>query len=165
MEGTGQNKARFSNLLDRVSEALGELGGYAVATMVIIVTINMLTRSLLNAPIPGFYDITGVLGITFYSFSIVYAAIKGVHISVTFVLDRVPERFRSIVEFVNRAIIVVFCALLAYAGGSVAWRNIGEVTDDIKIPVAPFRFVFVIVLVILILLILAGKQISKGDDQ
>lgn len=166
MDGTRHKGERslYQIILGRVGEGLGEIGGYAVAVMTAVVTINMLTRALLNIQIPGFYDITGVLGIVFYSFAIVYAAEKGVHVSVNLLLNLLPGRFRKVLFFISRAFTVGFSALLVYASGKWVSSNAGEFTADIRIPVAPFRIVFIVVFVILILRILTGKQITEGGE-
>lgn len=85
----------FSVSLDRIGEALGEVGGLALAGMVAIVTINVLTRALANQPIPGFYEIVGLLGAGFYAFGIVYAAIKGQHIVMSMLDQRILPQSRG----------------------------------------------------------------------
>lgn len=141
-------------------------GGLAIAVMVAIVTINVITRGLFNAPIPGFYDFIGLLGAAFYSFGIVYCAIKGQHIVMSMVKNRLSAGGRRIFDFLSRGVVLIFCFLLIYAGGGYAWQMLisNELTDDIQFPVAPFRFIVVLAFLLLCFLILAGKEISKGDD-
>lgn len=167
MENITSGKEKSGNILNLISEASGLIAGFATIVMVGFVTLNMILRKAFNFPIPGFYDITSLLGIIFYSFGIVYAAIKGAHISVSIVLTRLPERYRRMLGFFNRIIIVVFSGLLAYAGGIMIKEQwlVGEGTTDLKIPLIPFRLVVVAAFVLLIILILAGKEIAKGGEE
>lgn len=153
-------------MLDRFSELLGEIGGYAVVAMAGLVTLNVLTRGLANYPIPGFYEIVGLIGAVFYTFGIVYAALKGQHIVMSFVLVRLPERVQRICKKFSKYVVVLFSLLFAYAGTGLAWDLLlsGEKTDDLGIPIAPFRFLVVIAFVFLSLLILAGKEIAKDGE-
>lgn len=162
-----QKKTPFSNVLDDVSEMLGKIGGFATLLMVVLVTFNVIARKLFHWSIPGFYEILGLVGAVLYAFGMVYTAIKGKHIVMSMILNRLPKKIRRVCEWINRVIIVGFCVLFAYAGGSMAlemWLG-NERTADIHIPVAPFRFVVVIAFILLALLIVAGKEIGKGGDE
>ncbi|WP_102346251.1 TRAP transporter small permease [Bacillus sp. Marseille-P3661] len=162
---TNDFRSSFSNVLDNVSETLGKIGGIAILLMVILVTLNVISRKLFNWSFPGFYEILGLIGAIFYSFGIVYGATKGQHIVMDMVVNRLPERFSKVCEILTRVIILLFCGLLAYAGVEVTMGMLDETTDDLKIPVAPFRFIVVIVFILLALLIVAGKNISKGGEE
>ncbi|ARK29934.1 TRAP transporter small permease [Halalkalibacter krulwichiae] len=169
MEHNGQKvkkiQSSFAGVLDNVSETLGKIGGLAILLMVILVTFNVISRKIFNWSMPGFYEILGLIGAVFYSFGIVYGATKGQHIVMDMVVNRLPKNWRKICEMLTRIIILAFCGLLAYAGIDVTLGMLEERTYDIKIPVAPFRFVVVTVFVLLALLILAGKNISKGGEE
>lgn len=160
-----ENKSKFSNILDGVSEILGKISGYAVLIMVAIVTFNVITRKLINWSIPGFYEIIGLIGAVLYAFGIVYAAIKGQHIVMDLVVNRFPKKIRNISNIFMRLMVLVFCCLFAYAGYGMAIELIQEKTFDVRIPVAPFRFLVVIAFVILALLIISGRNIGKGGDE
>ena len=160
----GENKDKnvrssVTNMLDHVSETLGKIGGLAILLMVILVTFNVISRKIFNWSMPGFYEMLGLIGAVFYSFGIVYGATKGQHIVMDLVVNRLPEGFRKVFEIITRIIILCFCSLLAYAGTEVTLGMLDERTEDINIPVAPFRFIVVIVLILLALLIMAGKNI------
>lgn len=158
-------RSSFSRALDSLSELLGKIGGIAILAMVILVTLNVLTRKLLNWSIPGFYEILGLIGAIFYSFGIVYGALKGQHIVMDMVIRRLPPKWQKICNLFTRLVILIFCALIAYAGIDVAFSMFEERTDDMKIPVAPFRLLVIVVFILLAFLILAGKNISKGGEE
>lgn len=167
MENITSGKEKLNYIINWMSEASAFIAGFATVAMVVIVTINMILRKVFNLPIPGFYDIVGLLGIVFFSFGIVYAAVKGAHVSVRILIDRVPEQYQRVLGFFNRIIIAVFSGLLAYAGVSVVWEQwlIGEGTTDLKIPLIPFRLVIVLAFVMLVIVILSGTQIDKGGEE
>lgn len=157
-------RKKVSAALDNLGEALGAIGGIATFVMVVFVTFNVLTRKLLKWSMPGFYEVLGLLGALFYGAGVVYAAIRGDHIVMRLVVDRLsPGKARTFFLYFNRVVIVLFCSLFTYAGWSVATGMLDERTLDLRIPVAPFRFFVVASFVLLALLIIAGKEIGKND--
>jgi len=160
-------KTAKQSYLDQISVLSGEVGSFATALMVTIVAINIITRALFNYPIPGFYEITGLMGVFFYSFGLVYAAFLGSHVTVTILSSRVKKpQVRRILETFRRLLLFIYCSLLVYAGATMAWQQglAGEVTDELKIPVAPFRMVIVVAFIVLGLVMLIGKQKPRGEE-
>lgn len=156
-----------ATVLDRIGEGLGVAGGYVTAAMVVIVTLNVITRALARWLVPGLFDIIAVMGAVFYSCGVVYAAVKGRHVAMKFVLVRLPSRARRACERAVKVIILVFCALFVYGGATFAWEqwSIGEATDDLGIPLGPFRFVVVVALVLLFLLVVSGKEVAEEEGE
>lgn len=159
------NNVKYSYLLDNMSEISGKISGISILIMVFFVTFNVVTRGMFNWSIPGFYEILSLLGAILYSFGLVYAAIKGQHIVMDLVINRVPEKLRNICDILVRMIVVLFCCLFAYAGIDITLGMLNEKTFDIRIPVAPFRFIVVSAFIMLALLILVGKNIGKGGEK
>ena len=157
--------AKHSYLLDSMSEILGKISGICILIMVFFVVFNVVSRGIFKWSIPGFYEILSLLGTILYSFGLVYAAIKGQHIVMDLVINRVPEKLRNACNILVRIIVVLFCCLFAYAGIDITLGMLDEKTFDIRIPVAPFRFIVVSAFIMLALLILAGKNIGKGGEE
>lgn len=150
--------------MDNLGEALGVVGGVATFVMVVLVTLNVLTRKLLKWSMPGFYEILGLIGALFYGAGIVFAAIRGDHIVTRVLVDRLsPGKMRKALIVLSRISTLVLCAWLIYGGLSVTEGMLDERTLDLRIPVAPFRYFLVASFALLALLILLGKEIGKDD--
>lgn len=155
---------KFPLVLNSISQLLGKISGIAILIMVILVTFNVLTRKLMNWSIPGFYEILGLIGAILYSFGIVYAAIKGEHIMMDLVFNRLPVRIKRVCTFFVRLTILAFCILFTYAGYTIVLTMLDERTFDVRIPVAPFRFMVIFAFMMLAFIILSGKKIGKGGE-
>ena len=158
------SSTRQVSFLVRVGEGCGKLSGLAILVMVILVTVNVITRKLLNWPIPGFYELVGMVGAVFYGFGMVYAAYKGHHIVMDMVLRRLSSPVRKIFDAIIRLVILVFCVLFAYAGASVALDVWNQKTEELRIPELPFRLVVVIGLIFLGITLIFGKQNAEQNE-
>lgn len=159
----GESKTKSELVLNRIGEGFGKISGFAILVMVILVTINAITRKLINWPIPGFYELVGMVGAVFYGLGMVYTAYKGQHIMMDMVLRRVSANLRKVFEGIIRFTIIVFCALFSYAGASVALDMWNRQTEELRIPELPFRLVVVVGLIFLGIILLFGSQTERKE--
>lgn len=147
-----------------ISESLGTVSGIAILLMVALVTFNVITRKLFAWSIPGFYEILEMIGAVLYAFGLVYCAVRGQHIVMNMVVNRLKGAARKVVDWLTRVIVFVFCALFAYTGAEITMQKLDQVTFELDIPVYPFRFAVVLAFVLLALLILGGKEIGREGE-
>ena len=160
--GRKKTKREFAKL----GNATSVIAGTATVIMIAFVLVNIITRRVFNYPIRGFYDITGLLGIVFYTFAIVYAGLKGKHISVKVVLEKLPKKAARKVKRVNQIILAISSALLCYASVRrvVATFGKSDVTTDLRIPLNPFRIIIALGFFIMTVLLLLGVDFSGKED-
>jgi len=132
---------RIEDWVGRLASAFNAIAAGAVVGMMVLTCIDVLLR-LLRHPIPGTYEIVCMLGAVFVSFSLARTTVDQGHIAVDFLVQRLPNRFRNVVEAVNAGI----CALLftvvcrqcvTYA---LDLKASGEVSMTLQMPLFPFVF-------------------------
>ncbi len=139
----------------------------AIATTVILVLltcINVLGTKFFKWSVP---DFTGTLSLDMLvamSFAMGLTYLAGMHIKVELLLNRLPGRFRfiieSIINFLGFALFILMIWQLVVLGRS--FQLSGETTLT-KIPLAPFVYIIALgfVLVCLSLLYQLGISLSK----
>jgi len=135
-------------MLNRIEAWVGRLASFcngiaaaAVVGMMILTCLDVFLRCMRH-PIPGTYEVVGMLGAVFVSFSLARTTVDRGHIAVDFLVQRLPRRLQHAVEALNAGI----CALLftvicrqcmLYAQDLKAS---GEVSMTLQMPIHPFVF-------------------------
>jgi TRAP-type C4-dicarboxylate transport system permease small subunit len=129
---------RCTTLLARVFNWAA--AGFAVAMM--LLTCTDVVLRLFRAPITGTYEVVGLLGSAFVSFSLAHTSLERGHIVVDFLFRKLSPSMQRAVDFVT---LFLSCALF----GLFTWqalrygsnlRTAGEVSLTLQIPVYPFVF-------------------------
>ena len=132
---------RIESWVGRLASICNGVAAAAVVGMMLLTCLDVLLR-FLRHPIPGTYEIVGLLGAVFVSFSLARTSVERGHIAVDFLVQRLPRRLQHVVEAVNAGI----CALLftivcrqcvLYAQDLKAS---GEVSMTLQMPIHPFVF-------------------------
>lgn len=132
---------RIEDWVGRLASAFNGIAAVAVVGMMVLTCLDVLLR-LFRTPIPGTYEIVCMLGAVFVSFSLARTTMDQGHIAVDFLVQRLPDRLRNVVEAVNAGI----CALLftvvcrqcvIYA---LDLKASGEVSMTLQMPLFPFVF-------------------------
>ncbi len=117
------------------------IAALAVTAMMLLTCADVLLR-ILRCPIPGTYEIVGLLGATFVSFSLAHTTTERGHIAVDFIVQKLPPRWQDLVDCINS----IICAFLF---GVITWqsvvyaldlKNSGEVSMTLQMPIHPFVF-------------------------
>jgi TRAP-type C4-dicarboxylate transport system permease small subunit len=132
---------RFTRFVERLASLFNTIAAAAVVGMMVLTCLDVGLR-FFRHPIPGTYEIVGLLGAVFVSFALARTSVDQGHIAVDFLVQRLPRRVQYVVEAVNAGI----CALLFTV---VAWQCVryaadlrasGEVSMTVQIPIHPFAF-------------------------
>ena len=111
----------------------------AVLAMMALTVVDVVLR-LLRMSIPGAYDIVGLLGAVVISFSLAYTSVEKGHIAVEFLVQKLPENARSVIDALTGLASTLFFAMATWSLAVYAldfYRG-GEVSMTIKMPVFPF---------------------------
>ncbi|MCL1828786.1 MAG: TRAP transporter small permease [Oscillospiraceae bacterium] len=113
---------------------------FFIATIAVI-TLNVILRSTINAPIRGVYEMTGLFTATFGSAAIVICAMKDSHISVDILTSRVKGLSKVSLAYFARIVDLIYYGTISFCAVALGYSKIltREVSDMMKIPVAPFR--------------------------
>ena len=111
----------FVKSIRQVSGIFNKISMVIVVAMTLLVCGNVVGR-LFKEPILGTYDIVGFMGAVLFSFALAHCAIRGEHVAVTLVMDKVPRHFRTTVGIIISIISIGFFAM-------AAWRCAVYATD------------------------------------
>lgn len=127
----------------------------ALVAMMAVIVANIIKR-FFGTFLWGTYDLVGVMSAVLVSFALAYAALTGSHITIEFLTSRFSRRVQATLEIFNSAISIGIWALVGWASAHFAremWLK-GEVTETLKFPVFPFRYIWVFALLVLCLVLL-----------
>jgi TRAP-type C4-dicarboxylate transport system permease small subunit len=91
----------FGRALFRASRALAIFGGLLACAIAAMVTVSVTGRYLFSAPVPGDYDLVGILaGVAVFAFLPYCQMIRG-NIVVDFFTNNAPPRVRAVLDTVG----------------------------------------------------------------
>jgi len=167
-------KTHWIHRLDKVGVNLARIFQHAAAAAVLamaaLTAADVLLR-LWRRPLPGTYELVGLLGIVAIAGALADTTLKNAHIAVTFVLERLPSGLRRIVENVLTILSAGFFSLLAWQCGHYAagLKASGEVTMTLQWPTYPLVVVLAIgsglAAVVLVLRWAGGLSPNAGPHQ
>ncbi len=163
---------KISDAAARLSKVGAAVGGAALVAMIVLITLQVLSRRVLASPIVVADELSGyLLVITTFS-ALGYALLRGDHIRVTLLIDRVSHRLRRYLHVVWCLVGLPFLALIIWRSSKLALGSFESglfsvsATNIILWPVqafVPFGFAVLFIqmlaeLLVAIDLIRRGKQ-------
>jgi TRAP-type C4-dicarboxylate transport system permease small subunit len=130
----------IEKIIHFISRFLNWIAGISVITIMVIVCINVIGRSVFGAPLKGTVDILSQMCVFVIACAIAYTQVVKGHIRITLLLDRLPKQISL---FINAIVdimgVILFCIItwqsVLYAKGEY---EIGELTEVLRMPVTPF---------------------------
>lgn len=126
--------------------------GLSVAVMMSYGFADVSARFLFNRPLPGSFELSGLLMVVVVFLSLASCQAEGRHMRVDFLFGSMSKQVRAGVDRIAYVCGVVVCGLLAWCAAGPAWYswNIREVSMGIiPFPVYPAKFVVVVGAVLL----------------
>lgn len=122
---------------------LNWMAALAIVVIMIIVCINVLSRSILGVPLKGTVDIVSQLGVLVISGAIAYTQILKSHIRITLFVDKLPRPARTFMAALIDTIGIVLFGIISWQSILFAkgTYEIGELSEVLKVPIAPFAAV------------------------
>ena len=153
-------------LIRKSTLCLGNIGMLALIPMMFLTTAEVIGRALWSKPVPGSMELSGYMLAVFILLGVAYThQVKG-HVRVSMVVSRLPERLRTVVEAFTTLLTLCIVAVIAWQGWVVAVEE-RAVSDMLRIPQAPFRFLvfvagFFLGLELLLDLVDGVKKLAAG---
>ena len=133
--------SRVEQLSVRFAQRLNWVAAGSVAAMMLLTSADVLLR-LIRRPIPGTYEIVGLLGAVGISFALAYTSVEQGHIAVDVLVRKLRPGLRRLVEVVNTSCAIVLfsvicrqCALCA-----AELKLSGEVSLTLQMPTYPYVY-------------------------
>jgi len=113
----------------------------AVVGMMLLTTLDVVLR-FFRHPIPGTYEIVGLLGTVVISFSLAYTSIEKGHIAVEFLIRRFSPQAQALANAFNALVAALLFAVIAWQSILYAMdlMHKGEVSLTVQMPIYPFVF-------------------------
>ena len=143
--------AKIGNGIVFISKKINAISGLIVLLLMILTTVDVISRYLFNTPIRGTYDVSGLMALVIISLALAQTQVEKGHINITLFTDIMPQRIGSWIK----AIISFTCLTTSII---VAWQSylyglslfsVGEASQTEKIPFAPFAFTISVGFIIL----------------
>jgi TRAP-type C4-dicarboxylate transport system permease small subunit len=112
-----------------IAKVLAILGGVLSCAMAVIVTVSVIGRYLFSRPVPGDYDIVGILcGCAIFAF-LPYCQLRRGNVFVDFFTTKVSPRTKAVLDAAGSAIYLAAAAMFAWRlyYGMLELRQSGEV--------------------------------------
>ena len=133
----------LNNGIEAASRYFRYLGYIAMSVIALVVTVDVLGRSIFNRPIRGGPEIVELVMVLAIFFMLPHVTGAGEHITMDAFVSLIPQRVRRVTSVVFDIVILSMLALLtwqAFAGAFFA-KNFNSITATLSIPHYPFRFV------------------------
>ncbi len=125
----------------KISRIFNWVAGAGIILMMLLVTLDVILRFFRN-PIPGTYEMAGLLGTAIVSFSLAWTFLERGHIVVEFLVGKLPRKTQWVVDGINDGISLILFALVAWQTWvyGTSMRMSGEVSLTVQIPLYPFLY-------------------------
>lgn len=132
---------RLERLTYRLASFFNAIAATAVVGMMGLTCLDVLLR-LFRQTIPGAYEMVGMLGAIFVSFSLARTTIDRGHIAVDFLVQRFPKRAQYAIEAINAGICGLLFSVVCHQCVLYArdLKTSGEVSMTLQMPIHPFVF-------------------------
>ena len=128
---------RFIDLAPKINW----VAGGAVVTMMLLTTADVIMRAFRH-PIPGAYEMVGLLGSLAVTFSLAYTSIEKGHIAVEFFVNRFSAASQALINSINSLIASILFAVITWRCFlyGIDFYSKGEVSMTLQMPIYPFVF-------------------------
>ena len=153
-------------LIQKSTLYLSGLGMIALIPMMLLTTGEVIGRAVWSKPIPGSMELSSYMLAVFILLGVAYTQqVKG-HVRVSMLISLLPARTRACFEALTSLLSLCIVAVIAWQGWVIAMEE-RAVSDMLRIPQAPFKFlVFVAGLLLSLELLLdlvdSVRKIKKG---
>jgi TRAP-type transport system small permease protein len=134
---------RFAKFVHRISAYACWVGTGMVCILMLLTTADVTSRSLFDMPVTGTYEVSAYMLVIIVCLSFAYAEQANTMVRIEFLTNRFSPRVQAALFAVFRAMEIFLIALVAWQSyvGSLNSAAVNSVSDSLRIPVYPFRFV------------------------
>ncbi len=122
--------------------ACGALAAVALGVIMVLTLLDVSSRKLLSASLPGSVELTELLMVAVIFAALPLVSLQGEHV----VFDSLDSLLGDRLRRIQRIVVELFCALALAGAAWVMWgkagqmAGAGDITAQLKIPLAPFVY-------------------------
>jgi TRAP-type C4-dicarboxylate transport system permease small subunit len=146
----------FEKVMTLTSRILNNIGMAFLLLLMLLITTDVLLRTILNQPIRGANELAEFMMIIAVYLAVAYAQRMKAHVAIDLLYSRFPKRAKMIVDCFIYLLSLIICSLIAWQAFVNMKRLLGihRVSDVLNLPVAPFQLVLAIGFIIFCLVLL-----------
>lgn len=132
---------RFERFINLLSHRFNWIAAGAIVAMMLLTSTDVILR-FFRHPIPGTYEIVGLLGAVVVAFSLAYTSVEEGHIAVDFLVQKFPGNVQLFITAMNALISTLLFGLIAWQSILYAseLKQSGEVSLTLQTPTYPFVY-------------------------
>ncbi len=135
----------FVKVMTLTSRGMSAIAVAALIAMMALTLADVILRGF-GRPIPGTYELVGILGAIIIGFSLPYTTMTRGHVIMDFLTESLPGRTRTALHVLTRVLAIAFFII---AGWNLCllghgYSRVGEVTLTLKLPLYPVFYVVAI---------------------
>ena len=133
---------RIEKSITKTADLFNWAAAAALVGMMLLTCVDVVMRRSFNHPIPGTYEIVGLLGALLISFALAYTTAQKGHIAVEFLVQRLSKKIQRVIDAVNQLLGIMLFVIVAWQSVLYAMdlKESGEVSMTVQMPIHPFVF-------------------------
>ncbi len=145
-----------------LAKAVGIASGITIATMMFLVTVDVLLRYLFNHPITGSYEVISLMLVIVTFTALAHTGLKDGHIKVELLVSRLPQRAQAVINPCIYLLTLCLFAIVSWRAVVMGqrWQEIGHSSIGLEIPLYPFLYVIAFASAVFCL-VLAAKLLDS----
>ncbi|AXF55204.1 TRAP transporter small permease [Salicibibacter kimchii] len=159
----------FNNGWMKVTRALQFVSNLLLFGIMLLIPLDVIGRYFFNRPVTGALELTELATGTLVFLSLAITHYYNEHVSVDFIVDKMPKRARNvlltIIEFVIFILLIVMMTQLF--SNALQYIDRGTTSGDLSIPVYPFIMLAAISVLVFALVALgkSAKHLIKAVEK
>ena len=134
---------KWKTKVQRLNRWISGLGAIFLIPLMLLTTADVMSRDLLNHPIPGAVELSEYLLSIFILLGLAYAQQAKAHVGVSLFTSRLSRESQLVLTIITTLICLSICAVLAWQGLAVGLEE-RTVSDMLRVPQYPFRLLVAI---------------------
>lgn len=128
--------------ITKTADLFNWVAAAALVGMMLLTCADVVMRRSLNHPIPGTYEIVGLMGALLIAFALAYTTFQKGHIAVEFLVQKLSKKMQRAIDAVNHLLGIILFVILSWQSVLYAMdlKESGEVSMTVQMPIHPFVF-------------------------
>lgn len=112
------------HIIDMISEWSGKLVSFLLLPLMAFIVYDVLMRYVFNRPTDWAHELSYLMFGTIWIIGGAYALVKGSHVKMEVIYNRLPLRRRAIIDLITAPLFFVFIGILLWKGWDLAWSSV-----------------------------------------
>lgn len=122
-QGGANAPLNFADRLDRFTSAVGMAGGWLIVLLVLVVCLDVVTRKFITFQSTLLQEMEWHIHTVVFTLSIGFAYLRGAHVRIDVIRDRLSGRARARLELIGIAVFLIpFALLILWVGTHFAYQ-------------------------------------------